>query len=152
MKASADEVERLIWELRRAFRDLAATADRELRPMGIQARDRALLEFLARESEPVSISALAEKHSVSRQHIHQTLRGLTQPGWVEEAADPADRRAVLLRLSRQGRALWERIRRVDEAFFAQLAGNLDANRVASAARLLQELRQQLQPAKEAVNE
>src|SRR4051812_32712863 len=103
MKARPESLEQLVWELRRASCELAAAADCELGGLGLQGGDRAFLELLAREAEPVSISDLARKYSVSRQHVHQMLRRPPHPDWVEEAPDPADRRAVRLRMSRKGR-------------------------------------------------
>ena len=136
-------VERLVWEIRRAFQDLSAAADRKLERLEIRARDRAFLEFLAREPAPISLSAIAQKYSVSRQHVHQTYHALSHPEWVEEVPDPDDRRAVLLRLSRTGRAMWKRIRTIDETLFSQMGSHLDSAKTVSATSLLQELRQQL---------
>lgn len=147
-KARAETLERLIWELRRAFRELAAAADRELQTLGLQAADRAFLEFLAREAEPVSLSALARKYSVSRQHIQQTMRRLAHPEWIEQVPDPADRRTVLLRLSHRGRVVWKKIRKLDQRFLEELAGRLTEERVAAAAELLKQLRGELRIGKE----
>lgn len=140
-------LEELLWEIRRTFRDLTEAADRELEPLGIQAADRAFLEFLAREQGPVSPSDLARKYSVSRQHIQQTLRRLPHPEWVEESADPADRRTILLSLSRSGRAAWQRIRVADRAFLGRLARRTDAKQVQAAAWLLRDLRRELKAPK-----
>ena len=148
MKARLGSLEQLIWELRRAFRELTTAADRELQVLRIQTRDRAFLEFLARETEPISLSDLARKHAVSRQHIHQTLRSLPHPEWVEEVVDAKDRRAVRLRLSRKGRACWAKIRAVDRAFLERLAGRLSQEHVAAATDLLRQLRRELQPGTE----
>jgi DNA-binding MarR family transcriptional regulator len=143
MEPRAESLEQLIWELRRAFRELAAAADRELQKIGIQAGSRAFLEFLARETEPVSLSDLARKYSVTRQHIHQTLRRLPNPEWVEQVPDPADGRTVLLRLSRKGRSAWNRIRDLDRAFLRKLAGRLSQERVVAATDLLRQVRHEL---------
>jgi len=148
MKSRAELLEHLVWELRRVFRELAAAADRELQTFGIQARERAFLEFLAREREPVSLSELARKYSVSRQYIHQTLRGLPNPEWVDEIPDSADGRTVLLRLSRKGQASWDEIRDVDRAFLGKLAGRLSQKRLAAATDLLRQLRHELSSLKE----
>jgi DNA-binding MarR family transcriptional regulator len=137
----------LVWELRRAFRELAAAGDRELQTLGIRTRERAFLEFLAREKEPISLCGLARKYSVSRQYIHQTLRGLPHPEWVEEIPDSADSRTVLLRLSRKGKAAWEKIREVDHAFLNRLAGRLSHEGLAAATDLLRQLRRELLPGK-----
>jgi len=138
-----ESLEELIWEIRRSFRELAAAADRELEQLGIEAGNRALLEFLAREAKPISLSDLARKYSVSRQHIHQSLRRLPHPEWIDEERDRSDGRTVLLRLSRKGQAQWQRIRRLDRAFLVKLAARLPRKRVVAAARLLKELRRQL---------
>lgn len=152
MKAQPESLEQLIRELRRAFRELAAAADRELWALEIQTGDRAFLEFLARETEPVSLSDLARKYSVSRQHIHQTLRRLSNPAWVEEVPDSTDRRAVRLRLSRKGRACWEKVRIVDRAFLHRLAERLSQERVVAATNLLRQLRRELSPEMRTTNE
>jgi DNA-binding MarR family transcriptional regulator len=104
--------------------------------------------FLARETEPISLSELARKYSVSRQHIHQTLRALPHPEWVDEIPDAADGRTVLLRLSRKGRAHWNRIREVDRAFLGKLAGRLSRERVEAATDLLRQLRREITSGKE----
>lgn len=140
MHTTTQPIEELVWELRRAFRDLGVAADRLLAPLGITVGDRALLEFLTREAEPVTISNLARKRSVSRQHIHQSLKRLPDPAWVECLPDPEDRRNVRLRLSAKGRAFWRRLRSRDEAFFARLAPKLPRAEVTAATRLLRDLR------------
>jgi DNA-binding MarR family transcriptional regulator len=143
MESRAESLEELIWELRRAFRELAAAADRELQKIGIQAGDRAFLEFLARETEPISLSDLARKYSVTRQHIHQTLRRLPNPEWVEKVPHVTDGRTVLLCLSRKGRAAWNRIRDLDRAFMSKLAGRLPQKRMAATTDLLRQIRHEL---------
>jgi DNA-binding MarR family transcriptional regulator len=143
MTTVANDAETLCWEIRRSFRALSAAAEGELGVLGIHAGDRALLEFLAREDEPITLSALARKTAVSRQHIHQALRRLPDPGWVEQIADADDRRTVRLRLSRSGKAFWRRVRAVDRQFFARLAPALPGRDTTSAIALLQKLRQAL---------
>lgn len=140
MAASPRRIEALCWELRRACRDLAAAADEAMAPLGIQASERALLELLVREPAPISLSALARKARVSRQHVQQTLARLPDPSWVEHLQDPVDRRAVRIRLSRRGRAMWKRVRTVDAAFFGRLAPAFGAGEVATSLRVLSKLR------------
>jgi DNA-binding MarR family transcriptional regulator len=143
MRARADSLEQFIWELRRSFRELAAAADQALQPLGLEARDRAFLEFLAREKGPVSLSDVARKHAVSRQYIHQVLQRLPDRGWVEEIEDPADGRTVLLRLSRKGRAQWAKIREVDRTLLGKLAAEFTEEQLSAATALLGRLRQAL---------
>ena len=143
MKSRDSALEQLIGELRRAFRELAEAADQQLRPLGIHASERAFLEFLAREQEPISLSQLARKYSVSRQHIQQTLRRLPHPEWVEEIEDPGDERTVLLRLSPKGRAAWEKIRVADRVFLDRLARRFPTEQLSAATGTIQQLRVEL---------
>lgn len=148
MSAPPDLVEELCWELRRSFRELAAAADRELSPLGITVSDRALLELLEREPRPISLSDLARKRSVSRQHIHQSLRRLPDPSWVIARPDPEDGRQLLLHLSPKGRAFWKRVRARDAAFFMRVATQLQAAETRTAVAALRQLRRVIGTKKE----
>lgn len=143
-------VEHLIWEIRRLFRELAQAADRALEPLGLTAAERALLEFLAKEERPVSLSEIARRRSLSRQHIHQTLARL-DPRWVDRSQDPRDARAVVLSLSKDGRALWKRIRTVDTALIQRLEQQLDEKKVRAATTTLQRVRDALASAQEEIS-
>jgi DNA-binding MarR family transcriptional regulator len=130
----------LTWELRRAFRELALAGDRELKPMGISVRDRALLEFLVKAETPISLSELARSWSVSRQYVHQTLRGLADPNWVREQPDPANRRSVLLSLSQAGKDFWTKVEVSNNAFFTSLACGFKAEELQAAITTIRKLR------------
>jgi DNA-binding MarR family transcriptional regulator len=138
-----DPVEHLVWETRRLVRELAALADESLAALHITASERALIEFLARESGPVTLAELARKRSVSRQHIHQSLNRLKNPKWIEKRPDPSDARSVLLRLTDEGRALWKRVRTVDRAILRQIARHVDRDDARAAAQTLRQIRQSL---------
>jgi MarR family transcriptional regulator for hemolysin len=136
----AAALEHLIWETRRLFRALSVAADDALRPLSITASDRALIEFLARESEPISLAELARKRSVSRQHIHQSLARLHAPEWIEKTSDPNDARSVKLQLTDKGRALWGEIRAIDKALLRRVARQVDATGAQQAADFLHHVR------------
>ena len=140
-------IEDLIWQVRRLFRELAQASDEALAPLGITAAERALLEFLAREDAPVSLSEIARKRAVSRQHIHQTLRRL-DPKWIDRSADPADARSVSVTLSKEGRALWKRIRAVDQRLLETLERRLPGKDVRAATLTLQRVRDALKSSQE----
>src|SRR5262245_42963774 len=116
-------LEELIWEVRRLFREAGQASDEALAPLSITATERALLEFLAKEGAPITLSEIARKRSVSRQHVHQTLARLDQR-WLERSDDPSDARSVALRLSKEGRAVWKKVRAVDRALVERLEGQL----------------------------
>jgi len=144
-------IEELIWELRRLFRELAQAADDALRPMGITAAERALLEFLAKEEGAITLSEIARKRSVSRQHIHQTL-GRLNPGWVRRSEDPSDARSIALSLTKEGRNVWRRIRAVDNVLLQRLERGLEARRVRETVKTLQAVRRVLKETKGAIDE
>lgn len=141
MTHSAEE---LVWEVRRLFRELAETADRVLAPLGITSSERALLEFLAKEPEPVTLSEIGRKRFVSRQHIHQTLSGL-DPEWIVRSADPTDARSVALSLSAKGREFWHRVRATDRELLRLLARAASADEARAAAATLRKFRNALNP-------
>jgi DNA-binding MarR family transcriptional regulator len=138
----ARAIEDLVWEVRRLFRELGQAADAVLAPLGITAAERALLEFLARENDPTTLSEVARKRSVSRQHVHQTLSRLNQD-WIDRSADPRDARSVSLSLSAKGRDFWGRIRVADGELLARLDGVLPAQEVRAATTTLRKVREAL---------
>ena len=142
MSRKQELVAELVWQVRRSFRELAAAADRRLAPLGIAGSERALMEFLARAEGPVSLSEVARQQSVSKQHVHQSLQRLNAD-WVEREPDPADARSVLVRLSRGGRALWNRVRATDEQFAGELAPHFTEQELRLAVDVLRRLRERL---------
>jgi len=142
-------IEEMIWELRRLFRELGQAADAALAPLGVTAAMRALLEFLAKEERPATISEIARKRAVTRQHIHQTLSRLDRR-WVTRSADPRDARSVALSLSRDGRALWNRIRAVDGELLERVMAQLDEKEIRAATATLRKVRHALDSSREHV--
>jgi DNA-binding MarR family transcriptional regulator len=134
--------EDLVWEVRRLFRELGQAADAVLAPLGVTAAERALLEFLSKEREPITPSEIARKRSVSRQHIHQTLSRLDQE-WIDRSADSSDARAISLSLSGKGRRFWSRIRVADGELLERIEKVLPAREARSATATLRKIREAL---------
>ena len=139
MTDPAPALERLISQVRRAFRELAAAAEGAWADLGLNAGDRAHLEHLAAAAGPRTLSALAREATVSRQHIQQGLRRL-DPALLVMGEDPADRRAVTVTLSPAGWALWQRVRERDAQVLGRLAMGLDSEQLVAAAGVLEEVR------------
>jgi DNA-binding MarR family transcriptional regulator len=138
------DIEGLVWETRRLFRALATVADEALKPLGITASDRALIEFLAKEPAAITLAELARKRAVSRQHIHQSLNRLRNPDWIERSADPRDARSVTLRLTAEGQSLWRQIREIDQRLLKRIARRADLANVTRATKTLRAIRKLLQ--------
>ena len=69
---------------------------------------RALRVLLSRD-EGMRPSALADELRIAPRSATDVVDGLEARGWVSRAADPTDRRATVLSLTRDGRELVERI-------------------------------------------
>lgn len=142
-------IEEMMWEVRRLFREMGQAADFALAPLGMTAAMRALLEFLAREKVPVTISDIARKQAVSRQHVHQTLSRLDRR-WVNRSSDPHDARSVSLSLSEDGRAVWNQIRAVDGELAQRIMVQLSGKEIRAATATLRKVRNALKSAQERV--
>lgn len=130
-----------------SFESWGQAADAALALRGISAAERALLEFRAKEKEPITLSEIARRRSVSRQHVHQTLSRLNQE-WIDRSADPSDARSVSLSLAAEGRALWSRIRVADGELLDRLERFLPAKEARAATGTLRKVRDALKSRQE----
>ena len=105
--------------------DLTPSQSRALRVLG--------------DRDATRVSDLADALRIAPRSATEVADGLEARGLVERAPDPADRRAVLLRLTDAGRAIRDEVtaaRAVDARTFF---GRLGAEDRAALARLLREL-------------
>jgi DNA-binding MarR family transcriptional regulator len=84
---------------------------------------------------------LAEELRLDKSTTSRVIDALVRKGYVEKLADPDDARAALLRVSRSGRALYQRIHREMIAQQAELIRGLDADVRAGATDILRRLAQ-----------
>jgi len=99
----------------RAARALARRFDIAFKPVGITSGQFSLLMSLNRPAPP-NLGSVAALLAMDRTTLTANLKPLERRGFVEVAADPADKRARLLRLTRAGRAvlaeavpIWKRV-------------------------------------------
>lgn len=101
---------------------LRASLDSALRPLGLTMPQYVCLEVLA-ERPGISGAELARGAFVTRQTMHELLRGLEQRGWVERSAGRG--RAQAAALTAEGRAAVQAadavVRRIDTAMVAPLS-------------------------------
>lgn len=88
----------------RAARALARRFDVALKPAGLTSGQFSLLMALNRPNPP-KVSGVAALLAMDRTTLTANLKPLERRGLVETAADPADGRARLLRLTPAGRAV-----------------------------------------------
>ena len=120
---------RLIYDLLTIASRMTVVREHLASGMGITAPQFSLLlaigQFQAERG--VGVTAVARVLHVSSAFVATETGKLAQAGLLTKRANPKDRRAVLLSLTRAGRALIERhsneIRSVNDAFFGALARN-----------------------------
>lgn len=89
---------------RHAARALARRFDTAFKPLGITSGQFSLMMSLNRP-EPPGFGSVAALLAMDRTTLTANLKPLERRGLVEAAANPGDRRARLLRLTPEGKAL-----------------------------------------------
>jgi len=112
----ADE---LFWLLRTTLRRMRREVREQLAPVELTPARHRMLRVLARAGEPQRQATLAGWLDVVPRSITSLVDDLEQADLVERRPDPTDRRATLVALTDQGRAVLatadaERRRRADE--------------------------------------
>jgi DNA-binding MarR family transcriptional regulator len=129
--ALGDLVLRLARTQRRRFREALAPWD--LSPH----QARALRVVCSRDG--VRLSELAEALHIAPRSATEVADGLQERGLLERAADPADRRAVVLHPTAAGRRVQQEVDDARAADAADLFGRLSAPDRAELGRLLRSL-------------
>jgi DNA-binding MarR family transcriptional regulator len=83
---------------------------------------------------PLAPSELAELERVKRPTITRVLARLEEAGLVERTGDPADGRAFLVSITREGSELLRRIRTRKNAYLARRLSKLDPDDLAALER------------------
>src|SRR5919106_4509915 len=83
---------------------------------------------------PLTPSELAGRERVQRPTATRIVRRLTELGLVERTADPNDRRAALISVTREGRDLLRRLRTRKNAYLARRLRELDPADAAALER------------------
>ncbi|WP_263120333.1 MarR family transcriptional regulator [Cellulomonas sp. RIT-PI-Y] len=112
----ADE---LFWLLRTTLRRMRREVRDQLAPVELTPARHRMLRVLARSGEPQRQATLAGWLDVVPRSITSMVDDLEHAGLVERRPDPTDRRATLVSLTPEGRAVLgaadaERRRRADE--------------------------------------
>ncbi|MEA2164349.1 MAG: hypothetical protein QOK37_2476 [Thermoanaerobaculia bacterium] len=122
---------------------LANLLTRSLAPVFEKARvtpqQWAILSAIDRAQGPVSLAALARTMLVSKQNMTGMIVRVEQAGLVERSDDPEDLRSSRLVLTRRGRATIEKLRPAYEAWRSAIARDLSERDLASAARTIEAL-------------
>ena len=135
---STDSQYGIIWLTRRLFQALAQVSNQNLAEHGITASHRAVMEFLYPEDR-MTMSDVARKHNVTRQHIQVVANELLDMGLLESHINPASKRAPHLALSKKGCKLFEKIRKQEASVIEGIFYEISPRNVEITRKTLQAL-------------
>ena len=135
MAAVSPEYE-VIWLIRRLFRAMARAADSYLGAYGLTAAHRAILEFLYPD-QALSVPEIASRYQVSRQHVQVTVNSLLEDGFLEAIENPRHKRSRLIAMTRVGRDLFSKIRKVEAKHVDALFEDIPPDDIAATRRTLE---------------
>ena len=119
---------------------LATRIDRDcaalLAPHGLTEGRFVMLFLLDTAPDGLAPNVLAEQAGVTRATITGLLDGLEREALAERHADPSDRRALRIRLTRQGKRLAQKLFEQHGLWIAGLFSHLSAAERTQLARLL----------------
>jgi DNA-binding MarR family transcriptional regulator len=132
----------LIDETRLLFHRMKLAAEQLHGAERITAGMRGVL-FSLDHPGPQTVPQLAKARPVSRQHIQMLVNPLIERGYVEAVDNPAHRRSKLVRLTRKGRGLVDRMRRRESKILGAVVTGMSEKQLRSAAATVRELRETL---------
>jgi DNA-binding MarR family transcriptional regulator len=101
-----------------------AQAER-LAPLGLTPAQERALRMIARGTEPLRMTELADRLGIVPRSVTTVVDALEEAGLVRRETDPRNRRAILLRLTPAGEAVRDELResrrRAAEDLFAPLS-------------------------------
>ena len=83
-------------------------------------------------------SAIAERLGVSRQAVHQALKGLIEVDIVELAPDPKDGRAKIAKLNKMGTPIHRKAQHILERLEDELGRRIGKRKVATLREILEQ--------------
>lgn len=122
---------------------LEADQARELERRGL-TQPRTHLMWLLYHGGPVTQAQLAETLHVTPRNVTTLVDALDATGFARREPHPTDRRAVLVHLTERGLSIMETMDAEHRALGSDLVEGLDADDVATAARVLDHVLARLQ--------
>ena len=131
----AHYTERLLWFVKRAEQATQQAKERALRELGITPAQQQALTVLS-EHEAITSAELARQCQVTPQTMTSTVNRLEAHGLLTREPHPVHKTLIELRLTRQGRGLFERADAKVAELDARLGTGLSAADLATLKSLL----------------
>lgn len=134
----------LILDVFRLNGRLLAEGDRLVAPLGLTSARWQVLGAIALAPAPQPVAWIARSMGLYRQGVQRIVNELEQEGFVTFADNPHHRRAKLVTLTAKGEATCAAADRLQKPWVNALAKGLSAGDIASARRLLDNVRRRLE--------
>ena len=116
--------------------------DRKLKPLGATRSQWWVLAFLSRD-DGMTQTKLAEELDMGKVGLGGLIDRLEAAGLVERRAEPGDRRAKRVFMTREGRRFVARTREVDQEMNAAILHGISAADLEATVRTLEAMKQHL---------
>jgi len=143
MASNPEEMYQLVWWTRRLFQQLRVTSEELMEGTGINASQRAVLEFLYGHPAQ-TVSHMAREKDLSRQHNQTVVNNLLELGLVEAQDNPAHKRSPLIMLTAEGKKRFQKITRKEAKVLADMAEAFDEQAIATSSDTLKSIHDYLQ--------
>jgi DNA-binding MarR family transcriptional regulator len=135
---STSTLYQLIWQTRRLFQRLRSTSDELLDGTGINASQRAVLEFL-HQQQPQTVPQIALGKSVSRQHIQTVVNDLLIHELIETVENPTHKRSPLIQLTSTGTRLFNTIQKKEPRLLKKMGKKYSQQELTDALNTLKSI-------------
>lgn len=114
--------------------------DARLRPKGLTAPSLGVLLMLSASPEGLPMTELGRRFLVTKANVTGLVDTLQRRGLVERVSDPSDRRVSRVRLTGEGRAVFQKLAPWHLAYVAGLSKDIPLSDRRAAIRALERLR------------
>src|SRR5215211_952568 len=118
-----DQAGHTLYMVKQLEQVIRSRLDELLRPLGLTTLQYTALSVLERR-DGLTSAQLARHSFVRPQTMHEMITSLDERGFIQRERDPANRRVLLISLTRQGRSMLEKydeeVRRLEEVMVSDL--------------------------------
>jgi DNA-binding MarR family transcriptional regulator len=145
MLSSKQVLDQLILETFRLHGALIAAGDALVGDLGLTSARWQVLGAVAKAEEAPSLSGVARAMGLSRQAVRRLVNDMEEVGLLATEPHPVNRRLRLVVLTQTGQAAHKAADERQVPWGDRLARGLDARELTRALKILQTLRQRLDP-------
>jgi len=131
--------ERFTAALHHTSRAWRQALDRRLKDLGVGQAGWMAIAVIAKTSQPLSQTELAQKLAVEDPTMVAMIDRLVKAGFVSRVPSQTDRRVKLVVLTTSGQQLYKKVKAEADTFRAKILAPVDANLLHAATELLETL-------------